>query len=358
MGQKLQLIQILFCETGIVTEAGAESVLKVVSVTKARAIYQKTAAVLYKLLHEVYEKDNNGESIDEWALLQESLSPTFKFWMMILKLITLLLSFVWSLRLGNYHLFLTSLKNMISFFFGFDHIHYARWLSVHLKDLEELNEKAPDVHKEFCNGNFMVQKTYRKFSALAVDQAHEQNNAIIKGDGGAIGLTEDPAALRRWLVAGPEVCRLINEFTRSVKDTSQLSFCHHEETKSFKKKFTQDCCALYESFSELGNPFLEVTSDLVTIGNRVVVPEEGSKILYSIEDESFELYKTFLEERFLNQSKTLFDSMKKRKNQIFSCKKSPEKSPMNRKGTDEELFSKLFIASQHRKLDLDKFFTV
>jgi hypothetical protein len=45
-------------------------------------------------------------------------------------------------------------------------------------------------------------------NCCAIDQAHEQNNAIVKGDGGAIGLTEDPAALRRWMVAGPKISRL------------------------------------------------------------------------------------------------------------------------------------------------------
>jgi len=35
----------------------------------------------------------------------------------------------------------------------------------------------------------MVQKTNRPFSAIPVDQAHEQNNAAIKGHGGAVGLT-------------------------------------------------------------------------------------------------------------------------------------------------------------------------
>ena len=38
----------------------------------------------------------------------------------------------------------------------------------------------------------MVQKTNRPFSAIPVDQAHEQNNAsAIKGDGGAVGLTDN-----------------------------------------------------------------------------------------------------------------------------------------------------------------------
>ena len=39
----------------------------------------------------------------------------------------------------------------------------------------------------------------------------------MKGDGGAVGLTENPAALRRWMVSGPEMARLIGEFEVSTK---------------------------------------------------------------------------------------------------------------------------------------------
>ena len=57
-----------------------------------------------------------------------------------------------------------------------------------------------------------MNKTAKRFSAMAIDQAHEQNNAMVKGDGGAVGLTENPNALRRWMLSGPEMARLVNEF--------------------------------------------------------------------------------------------------------------------------------------------------
>ena len=38
-------------------------------------------------------------------------------------------------------------------------------------------------------------KTTCAFSAMALDQAHEQINACVKGDGGVVGLTENPSAL-------------------------------------------------------------------------------------------------------------------------------------------------------------------
>ena len=66
---------------------------------------------------------------------------------------------------------------------------------------------------------------------MAIDQAHEQNNAEIKGDGCAIGLTEDPAALRRWMVAGPEVSRLLAAYeAMSSSIDTRIDRRHHEAT--------------------------------------------------------------------------------------------------------------------------------
>ena len=81
-----------------------------------------------------------------------------------------------------------------------------------------LKECHPNVYAEFVKGNFTVRKSKRAFSANAIDHAHEQNNASVKGDGGAVGLTENPSALRRWMVSGPKMARLIGEFESSVME--------------------------------------------------------------------------------------------------------------------------------------------
>ena len=89
-----------------------------------------------------------------------------------------------------------------------DHYNYARWLTVYVTDLQELPNDSVDVHRAFVKGNFVTQKSSHKFSALAHNQIHEQN-VIVKGggDGGVIGITENEAALRRWMVAGSEIDR-------------------------------------------------------------------------------------------------------------------------------------------------------
>ena len=61
---------------------------------------------------------------------------------------------------------------------------------------------------------------------MAIDKCHEQYNAKTnqgKGSGGAVGLIGNPGALRRWMVAGPEIARIITESEeQAVNTTEQL----------------------------------------------------------------------------------------------------------------------------------------
>ena len=99
------------------------------------------------------------------------------------------------------------LKSIMKYIFAFKHYNYARWLTNHVDDLMKLELVCSNVYKEFCSANFVARKTINPFSATAFNQAHEQNNAIIKGAGGAVGLLSKDmdSALRRWEVAAPEV---------------------------------------------------------------------------------------------------------------------------------------------------------
>lgn len=88
-----------------------------------------------------------------------------------------------------------ALTELAPWFYALDCTNYARWIPVHLQDMMELPSKHPDVYREFSAGHFTAKKTKRMFPAFPIDQAHVQNNTHIKGDGGAVGLTDDPCAL-------------------------------------------------------------------------------------------------------------------------------------------------------------------
>jgi len=101
-----------------------------------------------------------------------------------------------------------------------------------------------------------ITKTDARFSAITIDQDHEQNNAMVQGEGSALGLMENPSALRRWMLSGPEMARLVNEFDASAApETNPESRFHHEAKKGFHAAFHRDGKSLVQVFEDLGNPF-------------------------------------------------------------------------------------------------------
>ena len=105
---------------------------------------------------------------------------------------------------------------------------------------DQTGEYTPTASTRVKAGNFVVHKTNRHFSALALDQAHEQANATIKAEGGAIGLTEDPSALHRWMVAGPEVSCLVSlyEIEAQTNETSEHTV-HRDQTPQAQRNFLE-----------------------------------------------------------------------------------------------------------------------
>ena len=85
---------------------------------------------------------------------------------------------------------------------------------------------------------FTSNNTGNLYSAICLDHAHEQMNAQVKGDGGAIGLAEDPGALRRWMVTGPHLSIVITEYERTI-DNSHVGTNqkHHEHSRTQQQAF-------------------------------------------------------------------------------------------------------------------------
>lgn len=352
----------LVAKSGISSESTVDSILKVTHVKKARMFHEFTALTLYSLLNEAYNSNSPQVTLEEWVKEQCVKVPTFQFWMIILNLETLLLSFVRSLRERNYTLFKECLKLMLPWFFLMDHIHYARWLSVHLKDLEELPIHSPDTHAEFSRGNFAIQKSCNPFSAIAVDQAHEQHNKNIKGDGGTVGLFNDPAALHKWAIAGPEIQRLINEFKSQENEHQSKTHkhLHHEQYPAFQNEFMSNVNKLKDSFMAAGNPFQETSDELISLDTRVVSDEECVKMLRDSEARGILLYKTFVSERLSEGSKTnIFAPLKSNKIRIFNQmkkKRNTDKEMVHSLQNDVHLFQRCLTVSMNRKLDMENFF--
>ena len=91
--------------------------------------------------------------------------------------------------------------------FTMDHSSYARWLPIFIHDLKSLQSNDPGVYKEFWQRKFTINKRRKPFSSIGIDQAHKQNNKLVKIDDGATDLLHDNAALLKWTVAGRKIAK-------------------------------------------------------------------------------------------------------------------------------------------------------
>ena len=78
----------------------------------------------------------------------------------------LMLQFIKSLCEGNFNLYVDSLNQLAPWFFALDHVHYARWLPVHIRDMNALDITHPLIYDEFQNGNLVVQRSTHHFSYM------------------------------------------------------------------------------------------------------------------------------------------------------------------------------------------------
>ncbi len=351
-------------QANITTSGRANSMLEGGHVTRTRWAHQVTAASLSVLQRDAYNQYTGMHPIDdipltfgEWCKAQSDAHPQFRYWNMTISLELLVMQFVRSLREANFKLYVESLGQLAPWFFAMDRTHYSRWVPVHIRDMTQLENTHPSVYRQFVQGNFTVQKTARAFSSMALDQNHEQLNEVIKGDGGAVGLTENPAALLRWMIAGPEIARLVNEFDEHCVGNSAK---HHEQSVGVQAEFRKDVFELTGVVQDMGNPFLDDGDDLVTLDTKVVMDSSLIQTLQTIESIGQAQYEEFVQERLVQCEKPLTDTIPKNNLALFvtTPKKFQSRSQHQVASlkTNCALFSRLYISCQSRSGNLTEFF--
>eukprot|EP00794_Sanderia_malayensis_P013411 gene13411-14786_t len=297
-----------------------------------------------------YEKAFNKEiedgktmNYEEWMIGKRETSVQFEYWNTVFELEALLLLLVKSIRLADCAMYVDALEQIIPWIFALDHVHYSRWLPVFVQDLKDLPTRHKEVHQQFSKGKFTIQKTNRKFSCISVDQAHEQNNKIIKDEGGAIGILERPMVLMKWM-DDPE------------------SRSHHENTVAFEKKFRKDVAALVKAFEKEGNPFEEESDTLMMIVSKSVMDKKAAISVRNARKIGEDQYKDFVKERLATTEKLIHNVIKRNKLPLFRQKNSvvsaKRKLQITSLKQDCNLYASLCIACQTRECDLDEFFSM
>ncbi len=158
-------------QAGIGSSGTADSFLKAAHLTRTRHAHQVTALALSKLQQDAFlemdgpqdafletdgpqdaflETDgpHDESTIEAWREAMIIKSPTFQYWDTILKMEILGLIFVRSHIEQDFPLYVESLKALVPWFFALDHQNYARWIPIHIRDMESL---PSSIHQGFMD---------------------------------------------------------------------------------------------------------------------------------------------------------------------------------------------------------------
>ena len=126
----------------VATGEVADSFIKATHVTRTRRAHQVTATCLFILQSKAYsdylETLENGEEplqFTEWVDKMSKDCPQFLYWNRVLFLELCVLQLIRAIREGNFSLYKKSLVSLDLWMFSLDHINFARWMSVHIRDI-------------------------------------------------------------------------------------------------------------------------------------------------------------------------------------------------------------------------------
>ena len=109
-----------------------------------------------------------------------------------------------------------------------------------------------------------------------IDQAHEQANGV------AIGVTGDPSALRRWMIAGPEVSQLVAQYEIASEAYETIVHTnHHEQTPKVQQVFLERVDKLFQVFTDMGNHFKQEGRDLLSLDTNDIAHPSAAELIFT-----------------------------------------------------------------------------
>ncbi len=88
---------------------------------------------------------------------------------------------------------------------------YARLVPLYLAEMVTRRDTDQDIHQEFMDGNFAVNKKQIPFCAIGADNAFAHINCTIKATGGLVGIAQNASSRERLFLTAPELSRIAEE---------------------------------------------------------------------------------------------------------------------------------------------------
>lgn len=229
----------------------------------------------------------------------------------------LLLNIIYACRAGSWELLLECIRDVIPFAFAYDHINYARYLSVMLGDMLSLEEDFPEIYRQCCQGNFAAQLTDGVFSRVETDKVIEMTlNKDTKTPGGTTGFSTNIGAVQRWEINAAYRASLRSVFHEYLNFKSQ-AHKHKDLSPSRIAKDEENIASIISVLQEtFVDPFGE--QPFLSISRGIVLEELAAQDMLSAKELGSQAMVRFINDRFsVDHPSSIFDPIKKQKLNTF-----------------------------------------
>ena len=180
---------------------------------------------------------------------------------------------------------------------------------LYLAQMHRLKIDDPDIHHEFMQGNFCVNKNDIPFCAIGPDHAIEHVNKLMKIRGGLKGHRQ-PAAMARWFLVVPELSRFAKQAEHMVGVQRASSWHHHDLSDAITNRYNENVQKLKDVL-KVSDPFATKERHLVNIITKAVMQDDIKEGVLTRDKIGQALFETFAQERIVEAKLSVWSPMKK-----------------------------------------------
>ena len=163
-------------------------------------------------------------------------------------------------------------------------------------------------------------------------------------------------------MAGSETARVLQEFESQLKGETNVheKNKHHEQGLSTQKTFQSRVKNLLSTISEMGNSFKDDCPEFRALDTHNCADASVVDTVHKVQEIGLRQYKKFVKDVIDERTVSIHDTISKNALPLFKRQQPKQISKASLKLTavtsDRYLYSRLYIASQHRDRDLEEFF--
>ena len=225
-----------------------------------------------------------------------------------------------AIQSNNFSMRLSGLKNMLPYMFVLNRQNYARYGSLYVNTLENLDITHPGCRELIQFKGLSVQGQDRYPGRVAIDQRGEQTiNRDAKVAGGIKFFAADPNAITKWTLNRAAQAKSTEALysLADVKSPDDIYKINRPSQIIKSEKFVQKIHKVVTQ--EYSNPFhanIDFTR-LYNLSSGVPVESEHAKSIIGVKMRGEDLYGTFVDKRIKSSMQKIHDPIKREKIQVF-----------------------------------------